>query len=79
VEPWRYPEPVNSYILRNDTKNGKVKFTDVTNEVAPDLKKIGLVCDAIFSDFDNDSKTDLILAGEWMPLTFLKNVPAESL
>ncbi|HEY9194903.1 MAG TPA: VCBS repeat-containing protein [Mucilaginibacter sp.] len=73
VEPWRYPEPVNSYILRNDTKNGKVKFTDVSNEVAPDLKKVGLVCDAIFSDFDNDGKTDLILAGEWMPLTFLKN------
>jgi len=74
VEPWRYPEPVNSYILRNDTKDGKVKFTDVTNEVAPDLKKIGLICDAIFSDFDNDGKTDLILAGEWMPLTFLKNL-----
>ncbi|WP_295801916.1 VCBS repeat-containing protein [Mucilaginibacter sp.] len=73
VEPWRYPEPVNSYILRNDTKDGKIKFTDVTNEVAPDLKKIGLVCDAIFSDFDNDGKTDLILAGEWMPVTFLKN------
>ncbi|MCO5946426.1 VCBS repeat-containing protein [Mucilaginibacter flavidus] len=73
VEPWRYPEPVNSYILRNDTKDGKVKFTDVTNEVAPDLKKIGLVCDAIFSDFDNDGKTDLILAGEWMPVIFLKN------
>ena len=74
VEPWRYPEPVDSYILRNDTKNGKVKFTDVTNEVAPDLKKIGLVSDAIFSDFDNDGKTDLILAGEWMPVTFLKNI-----
>lgn len=73
VEPWRYPEPVNSYILRNDTKNGKVKFTDVTDEVAPGLKKVGLVCDAIFSDFDNDGKPDLMLAGEWIPLTFLKN------
>jgi len=73
VEPWKYPEPVNSYILRNDSKDGKVKFTDVTNDVAPDLKKIGLVCDAIFSDFDNDGKTDLVLAGEWMPVTFLKN------
>lgn len=74
VEPWRYPAPVDSYILRNDTKDGKVKFTDVTNKVAPDLKKIGLVCDAIFTDFDNDGKTDLILAGEWMPITFLKNM-----
>ena len=73
VEPGKYPEPVDSYILRNDTEKGKIKFTDVTSVVAPDLKKIGLVCDAIFSDFDNDGKTDLILAGEWMPLTFLKN------
>ena len=64
---------MDSYILRNDSKDGKVKFTDVTNEIAPDLKEIGLVCDAIFSDFDNDGKTDLILAGEWMPVTFLKN------
>ena len=29
-------------ILRNDSKNGKAKFTDVTNEVAPELKNIGL-------------------------------------
>ncbi len=74
VEPWRYPKPVSSYILRNDSKDGKIKFTDVTEEVAPDLENIGLVCDALFTDFDNDGKTDLILAGEWMPVTFLKNV-----
>ena len=32
-----------------------------------------MVCDALFTDFDNDDQTDLILAGEWMPVTFLKN------
>ena len=32
-----------------------------------------MVCDALFTDFDNDGQTDLILAGEWMPVTFLKN------
>jgi hypothetical protein len=42
--------------------------------VAPELKNIGLVCDALFTDFDGDGKTDLVLAGEWMPVTFLKNV-----
>ena len=52
----------------------QVKFTDVTAEVAPDLKNIGMVCDALFTDFDNDGQTDLLLAGEWMPVTFLKNV-----
>ncbi|MGN6640311.1 MAG: FG-GAP repeat domain-containing protein, partial [Mucilaginibacter sp.] len=57
----------------NDTKDGHVKFTDVTASVAKDLKNIGLVCDAIFTDFDNDGWPDLVLAGEWMPVTFLKN------
>jgi len=73
VEPWNYPKPVSSIVLRNDSKNGVVKFTDVTAEVAPALKNIGLVCDALFTDFDNDGWPDLILAGEWMPITFLKN------
>ena len=73
VDPWNYPKPVSSFIFRNDSENGHVKFTDVTSEVAPDLKNIGMVCDALFTDFDNDSQPDLILAGEWMPLIFLKN------
>ncbi|HEY2726156.1 MAG TPA: VCBS repeat-containing protein, partial [Parafilimonas sp.] len=73
VDPWHYPKPVSSCILRNDSKDGIAKFTDVTDEVAPELKNIGLVCDALFTDFDGDGQTDLILAGEWMPVTFLKN------
>ena len=73
VSPWTYPKPVSSFIYRNDSKPGNVRFTDITNEVAPDLVNIGLVCDAIFTDYDNDGWSDLILAGEWMPLTVLKN------
>jgi hypothetical protein len=73
VEPWNYPKPVSSFILRNDSKDGVIKFTDVTSTVAKDLNHIGLVCDAVFSDFDNDGWPDLILTGEWMPVTFLKN------
>ena len=73
VDPWNYPKPVSSMILRNDSKNGHVKFTDVTATVAKDLKNIGLICDATFTDFDNDGWPDLVLAGEWMPVTFLKN------
>lgn len=73
VDPSNYPKPVSSFIYRNDTKNGVVKFTDVTSSIAPELNKIGLVCDAIFTDFDNDGWDDIILAGEWMPVTFFKN------
>ena len=73
VEPWNYPKPVSSFIFRNDSKNGQVKFTDVTSQVAPALKNIGLVCDALFTDYNNDGWPDLIMAGEWMPITLLKN------
>jgi hypothetical protein len=74
VYPWQYPKPVSSFILRNDSDDQQVKFTDVTSEVAPALHNIGMVCDALFTDFDNDERRDLILTGEWMPITFLKNV-----
>jgi len=73
VDPWEYPKPVSSFIFRNDSDPGHVKFTDVTVDVAPDLINIGMVCDALFTDFDNDDQPDLLLAGEWMPVTFLRN------
>ncbi|HVV55763.1 MAG TPA: VCBS repeat-containing protein, partial [Mucilaginibacter sp.] len=65
VDPWNYPKPVSSFIFRNDSENGHVKFTDVTSTVAKDLKNIGLVSDALFTDFNNDGWPDLVLAGEW--------------
>jgi len=73
VLPGSYPRPVSSFIYRNDSRDGRVQFTDVTASVAPALKDIGLVCDAMWTDFDNDGLKDLLLAGEWMPLTVLKN------
>ena len=73
VEPWRYPKPVSSFIYRNDTKGGVIKFSDVTAETAPQLKDCGLVCDALWTDFDNDNWIDLVIAGEWMPIKFFKN------
>lgn len=73
VFPWNYPNPVSCAIYRNDTKDGKVKFTDVTATVAAPLLNIGMVCDAIWTDFDNDGWQDLVLVGEWMPVKFFKN------
>jgi len=74
VQPAKYPQPVSSFIFRNDSHDGHAKFTDVTDEVAPGLRKIGMICDALFTDFDGDGQTDLIVVGEWMPVTFFRNV-----
>lgn len=73
VLPKNYPTPVSSFIYRNDSEKGKVKFTDVTKIVAPGLINLGLVCDAVWTDFDNDNQVDLIVSGEWMPIQFFKN------
>ncbi len=73
VDPWNYPKPVSSFLYRNDSEKGVVKFTDITQSVSPGLLNIGMVSDAIFTDFNNDGWPDLVLAGEWMPITFLIN------
>jgi hypothetical protein len=73
VDPWNYPKPVNSFIYRNDSQKNKLKYTDITKQVAPALEKVGLVCDALFTDFNNDGWQDLIVVGEWMQIKFLEN------
>lgn len=63
-----YPSSPRSYLL----KNYGGTFIDVTKSFCPDLVTPGMVSDALFTDFNNDQKTDLILACEWMPLQFFK-------
>jgi len=67
--PNQYPTSPKSYILRND--NGK--FVDITAQTAPYLSNLGMVCDAVAIDIDKDNFKELVLVGEWMPLTILKN------
>jgi hypothetical protein len=64
-----YPLAPESYLLRND--NGK--FSDVTDDVAEGLKHVGMITDAMWTDFDGDNKIDLMLAGEFMPVTLFRN------
>jgi hypothetical protein len=69
LRPQDYPAPADSYLLRNDGG----KFTDVTAELAPFLINFGLVTAAEWSDLDADGKPDLLVVGEWMPITKLMN------
>jgi hypothetical protein len=68
--PNQYPYAPNSYLLEND---GKGYFTDVTSQKAAQLEAVGMVTDAIWTDFNSDGLQDLILVGEWMPITLFEN------
>ena len=74
IMPGHYPQPVSSFLLRNDSK-GKddVHFSEVSAQVAPALTNIGMVTDASWSDFDHDGWMDLVLVGEWMAPHFFRN------
>ena len=68
VVPGRYPETPRSYLLINDTRGA---FKDRTHDLAPQLEKAGMVSDAIWHDIDGDQTKELILVGEWMPITVM--------
>ena len=68
--PGRYGLDPESFLLKND---GEGHFTDVTKRLAPELSHIGMVTDALWSDVDGDGRVDLIVVGEWMPITVFHN------
>ncbi|MHB1921859.1 MAG: VCBS repeat-containing protein [Chitinophagaceae bacterium] len=71
VSSRHYGKIPDSYLLIND---GHGHFKDATDSLAPGLRKIGMVTDAVWTDFNGDGKLDLVVVGEWMPITFFENM-----
>ncbi len=71
--PGSFPIASRSYILRNDSEKGKINFTDVTKDVAPDVSEPGMVTVAEWVDLDNDKFPELMIAGDWMSVVLFKN------
>lgn len=61
-----YGKKPTSQLLENT--NGE--FTPVQADIFAEL---GMVTDAVWSDFDGDNQKDLIIVGEWMQPFFFKN------
>ncbi|MBE7499305.1 MAG: VCBS repeat-containing protein [Verrucomicrobiales bacterium] len=68
--PGQYPRVPESLLLRNDAG----KFHDVTDAVAPALRRVGLVTGALWSDADNDGWLDLLITCDWGPVRWFRNV-----
>jgi len=69
LKPRQYPASPRSYILQNDAG----KFTDITKSTNPALEFPGMITGALFTDFNNDKKADLVICGEWTAIRFFKN------
>lgn len=68
--PGKYPIIVQSKLLIND---GEGNFTDQTRNFLPNDGKLGMLTSSEVMDLNADGKMDLILAGEFMPITVLVN------
>ena len=65
--PGRYPEIAPSQLLIND---GSGIFR-LANERLPKQNYLGNITDLLWKDINQDNQEDLILVGEWMPITVL--------
>jgi hypothetical protein len=70
VVPGRYGVDPQSTLLQND---GRGRFADVTSRLAPELQRVGMVTDALWTDLTGDGRLDLVVVGEWMPITAFGN------
>ncbi len=66
----KYGEIPTSYLLVND---GQGNFTIADDKLAPGLNKIGMVTDAVWTDQNKDGWPDLVIVGEWMPISIFMN------
>ncbi|TFV94773.1 RNA-binding protein [Algoriphagus kandeliae] len=70
IIPGRYPQTPPSKLLINQ---GEGRFVDQSDQFLEKDGLIGLVSSAVSQDVNEDGFVDLILAGEFMHLTFLIN------
>jgi enediyne biosynthesis protein E4 len=69
VIPGQYPSAPKSYLLMNE----KGVFKDVSAAYCPAFTDLGMITDALWTDFNGDQHPDLIAVGEFTSVMFFEN------
>ena len=69
LNPGSYGTKTKNFVLIND---GFGVFQDFTYQYLGNQESLEMVTDSKFTDIDNDGKNELIVVGEWMPITIYK-------
>ena len=71
--PGSFPVAGRSYLLRNDSRDRQILFTDITEAMNKDLLNPGMVVVANWTDVNKDGYPELVIAGDWMPIRMYNN------
>ncbi len=69
IVPGKYPTSPQSYLLENTGGT----FINITKKWSKELENIGMVTSAVWLDVNEDNRPDLIVAGEFMPVSIFQN------
>ncbi len=71
--PGRFPMAPPSYVLKNVSSKGNIRFELDKSQKDATLDNPGMVTDAVWADLNKDGWPDLIVVGQFMPITVFEN------
>lgn len=71
--PGKFVQVPRSFLFKNESDKGKIRFADVSTTALPDSGRLGMVTSASWLNTSDKKHPELAVAGEWMPCRILKN------
>ncbi len=72
-QPGMFPLAPPSYILKNVSSKGNIRFELDKSQKDATLSNPGIVTDAVWVDLNKDGWLDLVVVGQFMPVTVFEN------
>jgi hypothetical protein len=73
VQPGLFPAAPESFVLKNKSVKGAIRFEKDEQQTDTTLMRCGMVADALWLDLNKDGWLDLVVAGPFMPVSVFEN------